>query len=305
MARIEFSGRAELVAHVGEEARLHLVRAPQVLGLLVQLGVERDHAAVRVLQLAVEAHQVLLAPAQLVEDVQQLLVLLLHLGQRVLQAFPGQLLREPARGRGACRKGDRRGQELLDRDRGPQSGVGLDREAVHQPARAEDAQAHARRRAVAAGEDQIAGRRCPGPDRSRDRDQHLGRRLPVDRELDLAFAGVVVDVARDLGDRGRDADLVLRRRSPGGGRAAGPAGAPPPRPAPDGHARSTGEGSRAGLPGHHDRDVVSLAAVITIEDRGHERGVTGRQSWIGRRDSSGWPGRPRPARAGRLSATGS
>jgi hypothetical protein len=48
-------------------------------------GVEGDHAAVRVLELAIEADQVLLPPAQVLEDVEELLVLLLHLGQRVLQ----------------------------------------------------------------------------------------------------------------------------------------------------------------------------------------------------------------------------
>ena len=70
--------RAELVAHVREEARLHLVRAPQVLGLLVELGVQRDHAAVGVLELAVQPRQLVLPLPQLVERAQQLLVLLLH-----------------------------------------------------------------------------------------------------------------------------------------------------------------------------------------------------------------------------------
>ena len=83
------------MAHVGQEPGLHLVRAPQVLGLLVQLRVEGHDPAVRVLQLGVHAHQILLAPAEVVEDVQQLLVLLLHLGQRILKPFPRQLLRQP------------------------------------------------------------------------------------------------------------------------------------------------------------------------------------------------------------------
>ena len=74
--------RAELVAHVRQEARLHLVGAPQVVGLLVELGIQRDDAAIRVLELAVEADQLVLALAQLVQRAQQLLVLLLHLLER-------------------------------------------------------------------------------------------------------------------------------------------------------------------------------------------------------------------------------
>ena len=71
--------RPELVRHVREEARLQLVGAPQVIGLLVQLGVERDDAAVGVLQLAVQPDQLLLTPIQLVERAQQLLILPLEL----------------------------------------------------------------------------------------------------------------------------------------------------------------------------------------------------------------------------------
>ena len=46
--------RAELVAHVRQEPRLQLVGAAQVVGALVELGVQRDDAAVGVLQLLVE-----------------------------------------------------------------------------------------------------------------------------------------------------------------------------------------------------------------------------------------------------------
>ena len=45
--------RAELVAHVGQEARLQSRSARlELVGLLVELGVERDDAAVGVLELA-------------------------------------------------------------------------------------------------------------------------------------------------------------------------------------------------------------------------------------------------------------
>jgi hypothetical protein len=42
------------VAHVREEARLQLVGAAEVIGLLVELGVERDDAAVRVFELSIQ-----------------------------------------------------------------------------------------------------------------------------------------------------------------------------------------------------------------------------------------------------------
>jgi len=53
--------RAELVAHVGEEAALGLVGAAQEVGALLELGVQRHHAAVGVLQLAVDVQHLVLA----------------------------------------------------------------------------------------------------------------------------------------------------------------------------------------------------------------------------------------------------
>ena len=79
---------AELVAHVRQEARLELVGAPEVIGLLVQLGVEGDHAAVGVFELAVEVLELLLPPAELIEGLEQLLVLPLHLLQRLARHLP-------------------------------------------------------------------------------------------------------------------------------------------------------------------------------------------------------------------------
>ena len=67
--------RAELVAHVRQELRLQLVRATQMIGALVQLGIQRDDAAVGVLQFLIEPLQVLLARLQLLELQQDLLVL--------------------------------------------------------------------------------------------------------------------------------------------------------------------------------------------------------------------------------------
>jgi hypothetical protein len=55
------------MAHVRQEARFHLVGAPQVVGLLVELGVQRDDAAVRVLELAIEPRELLLPIARVGE----------------------------------------------------------------------------------------------------------------------------------------------------------------------------------------------------------------------------------------------
>ena len=71
--------RAELVGHVREEARLQLVGAAEMIRLLVELGVERDDAAVGVLELAIEVHELLLLALQIVERAEQRLVLLLDL----------------------------------------------------------------------------------------------------------------------------------------------------------------------------------------------------------------------------------
>ena len=58
-----------------QEFRLQLVRAAQVVGALVQLGIQRDDAAVGVLQFLVEPLQVLLARPQLIHLQQNLLIL--------------------------------------------------------------------------------------------------------------------------------------------------------------------------------------------------------------------------------------
>ena len=55
--------RAELVAHVGQEVRLQLVGPPQMVGPLVQFGIQRDDAAIGVLQFLVELVQLLLPRA--------------------------------------------------------------------------------------------------------------------------------------------------------------------------------------------------------------------------------------------------
>ena len=45
------------MAHVGEEAGLQLVGAPEVVRLFIQFGIERHHAAIGILQLPIHARQ--------------------------------------------------------------------------------------------------------------------------------------------------------------------------------------------------------------------------------------------------------
>jgi len=60
--------RAELVAHVGQHPRLHLGGAPQRLGLVGELGVQCDHAAVRFLELLAEPRQPRLGGGELLSE---------------------------------------------------------------------------------------------------------------------------------------------------------------------------------------------------------------------------------------------
>ena len=151
--------RAELVAHVGEEARLHLRGPAEVVGLLVQLGVEGHDAAVGVVQLVVELGQLLLALRQLFQGLQQFLVLLPHLLERVLRRPAGQFLGDPrqvvGQGRGAPR------QDLAEQDRGPRPRRGLDLEAVHQPPRRRRCPRPCPSATCTGRPGWLAGRRCP------------------------------------------------------------------------------------------------------------------------------------------------
>ena len=81
------------MAHVGEEAGLQFVGAPQVVGLFIQLGVERDHAAIGVLQFAIEPRQVRLARADFLQRREQFLVLMLQFLKGVLRTFLDQGVR--------------------------------------------------------------------------------------------------------------------------------------------------------------------------------------------------------------------
>ena len=59
--------RSEFMAHVGEKARFHFVRAPQMPRLFIQLGIQCDYASIGVFQLAIEADQFLLPLVQFLQ----------------------------------------------------------------------------------------------------------------------------------------------------------------------------------------------------------------------------------------------
>ena len=109
-------GCPQLVAHAGQESRLGLAVAPQLLGTLVELGVQRHHTAVGFLELAVEARELLSARGQLLECAHQLLVLKLQLAGRIIDLSQGERIGDFAELGGSRR---RLHEPFGDRDRGP------------------------------------------------------------------------------------------------------------------------------------------------------------------------------------------
>jgi hypothetical protein len=195
------------VAHVREELGLHLVGAAEVVGALVELRVQRDHAAVRVFELAVERDELLLPLGQLLERAQQLLVLRLDLVDRVVRALAGDRVGQHRQPIGVDDARSAR-QELADRH-GRAVRIRRDLEPVHQPPGAGEPEPHARRRAVASLEHRGDVPDARPPIVHLDHEE-LRRRRALQPEDDLPAVRVAKCVARDLGDRGRDARLVLR-----------------------------------------------------------------------------------------------
>jgi hypothetical protein len=201
--------RAELVAHVRKEFGLELVGPAQVVRSLVELRIKRQHAAIGVRELRVHPRQLALALLELVERRDQLVVLLLQLFEQGLRTT-AQLLFEGGRDRGevaAGVAGRRARQDLLQRDvRASRGAAHL--AAIDEPAGADDAEPHARRRAVGTAEHggQIRDARALVGHVDR---KKLRRRISLDTEIDAAAAGVAHRVARDLGYRGGNARLIL------------------------------------------------------------------------------------------------
>ena len=207
--------RAELVAHVGQEARLHLVGAAQVGRLLVELGVERDDAAVGVLQLAVEPLELVLALAQLPASA------------RSSSWFCCWTSLERVVGVGGASSRLRRAISSIGPSAARPAGSILPSTmVVPRPGPVSISNWSIRRRAPTMPRpmpvDERSGRRgsssrsaMPGP-RSLTRTSSSGGGLRPRCRTRPAAAGVLEGVARDLGDGGGDAGLVLARRSRAG-----------------------------------------------------------------------------------------
>ncbi len=203
--------RAELVAHVGEELRLQLVGAPEVVGLFVQFGVKRHDTAVRVFQFTIDAGQFQLPGANFLQRPEQLLVLKLQLLNGILRTLAGETDRDA----GQLRFGDQRGafgNQLGQHDRGSGAWGRIDLEPVHQPFRADNAEPHTGLRLVAAFEDsgQVGDTRAAIDDFHH---EQLGLGAAFHQKLDPAAVRVVERVAGNLGNSGRDARLILRVES--------------------------------------------------------------------------------------------
>ena len=103
-----------------------------------------------------------------------------------------------------------RGSWVLERILGtPPPKPTVDVEAVEQALRPEDPHAHAGRGPIPAGQDLVQRRDARALVADPDH-QHLGRRVPLDRELRATAARVAQGIARDLRRRRGDTGLSLR-----------------------------------------------------------------------------------------------
>ena len=201
-------GRAELVTDARQESRLGLVGGAQVRGALVQLRIQRHHAAVRVFELGIQSRQLFLAQPQLFQAAQQVAILLLHFDARVARAMRGDRASERFDARPRERLGASR-HVLAQCDRGTASRRGLDLECVHQAPRRHQPELRlaGRRRAADRGLEVGDARSLVGDG---DRQRWVASAFFFERELDAAAAAVTNGVARDFGHCGGDANLVLR-----------------------------------------------------------------------------------------------
>ena len=158
--------RPELVADVGQEPGLELRGAGQVGRLLVQLGVERQHAAVGLRQLLVQPLDLHLPLAHLLAG-----------PAAAPGSAPGSRRRGPAAraapARGSAARPSRavtaRGlarQDLAEHDGGAASRPSSISNRSHQPAGAEHARAPCRSTSDSARRARRSAGRCPGPGRA-------------------------------------------------------------------------------------------------------------------------------------------
>ncbi len=198
---------AELVTHVGEEAGLHLIGAAQVVGLIVEFGIEGDDAAVGIFEFAVEAHEFVLPAGKFFENAEQLPVLLLHLAERPGRILGGEIVEQADEGP----FGDERsaeGQRLGHGDGDAAALRSIDFKGVHQAAGADDTEPHACLGAVAALKDAgKVGDAAAGIDHADD--ERLGRGGAFHGEFDAPAVAVIVGVACNFGDGGGNFGLLM------------------------------------------------------------------------------------------------
>ena len=224
--------RAELVGDAGEEGGLELRGPPQLGGPVVQLGVERQHAAVGLRQLGVEPVSSAWRSASVVERAHQLLVLVLELrriassGGRPRSARPSSATARRRR----ARRG-RAGSSLPRMTDGALPGPGSMSKRSVEPAGADQPDPQPGRRLIPARRAPASRCGMPGP-RSSTRTTKSRRGAVLQLELHPAAAGVLDGVPRDLGDRRRETRLILPVEARAGRRSGGCAGAPAPRPRP-------------------------------------------------------------------------
>ncbi len=197
--------RSELVRHVRQEPRFQLVCAPEMVGAFVELGVERDDAAVGVFQLAVQPHEHFLPPVELLQRAQEFLVLPLEFLDQ-----PGRLAIDD----GACdfieslrvhewRAARQESLQVYGRAVPPR----LDLEPIHQPPGAREPDAHSGRRPVSPREHVVEVANSGAGIADDDREQlRLG--ASFDDVIDPSGSGVPERVADDFGDRSRHTRLL-------------------------------------------------------------------------------------------------
>ena len=192
--------------HVGQKTGFQLVGAPQMIGPLVEFGIESHDAAIGVLQFLIEVQQLVAAPFEFLKLEQHLAVLLADLldriGRRIARQGLGEL--RDANLAERCRVSRQR-----FRDRDPRSLLrpGLDRKISYQTLRA--AQSNAQPGTMAWPLDRLARRRNARAAIGNDDFERSGAVGP-DVELDCAAAAVLDRVAGDFRDRGRDAGLRVQ-----------------------------------------------------------------------------------------------
>ena len=273
------------MAHIGQEPRLQLVGAAQVIGLFVQFRIQRHHAAIGIFQFPIQPGQFDLPGADLLQRVEQLLILMLQFLKCVLRTLAGQRRRQAGRSCGFPDARSGSGSSFFSQMVVPLPGRGIDLELVHQTAGAQDTHAHAGGGFVAAFQDVLqVAHSWPGiPDLD---NEQLRRRAAFDRIFHAAAAGIIERVARDLGHSGGNPRLIL------GVETQQPGDLPGALPRRYGIALGSDREGKNG-PSHLRRlcnyncSVIAAPAEIPVEHARDQRGIARRQARIGFQSGAG------------------